>query len=414
MAESPFINWYTSDFLTGVADLTVEQIGVYAVVLTMIADKGAPIDDEPRTIARRCGTTTRACNRVLEQLAEAGKIRRKNGVIGNKRMLQEVGKRDKKSTQAKAAADEKWRRWRDENKPQLPFGENPETASSEPTEPQNSAKPSDADAQMAENPDPDPRTGKKQPVFSQFNSQFKSEKNPAEPQNSADPDMRTHPDSRAGVFPEPESMNQTIDQEPSLDARAQDQSDRSFGDDPDFMECFEAVCQAAGYVPTGLSAQIKAMDHVKAWRSAQIDFALVVLPTIRAVIADSSDPTSSLARFDKRIRHEHARATGNPVDYRPPKPPDPPQLQFDGEPACAQAIRAELLSALGPMTYASLCHSLRLEEGPGPTGDQKILRAREHFPKFWDAERPRLLSIIAKRHGFVDAWQGNPLPKTPP
>src|SRR3546814_5348741 len=114
MAENPYIKWWTSDFLNGVIDLTAEEIGVYAVLLALIADRGGPVTDDPQWLARRCGTTTRGFNRIRDRLMDAGKIERRNGLLGNRRMLAEVTERDKKSKQATDAARSRWTKWHEE------------------------------------------------------------------------------------------------------------------------------------------------------------------------------------------------------------------------------------------------------------------------------------------------------------
>lgn len=405
MADSPYITWYTSDFLNGVAsaDMTAEQIGVYAVVLNLIGDAGGPIDDDPAWIARRCNISTRRAGMILNELAAMpNKIQRRNGLIGNRRMLHEVEKRDRRSRNAKAAADARWERWREEHKPQLPLAEN---AGKKTKKAQKPATPGDADAQNAHNGANEPGSPDYPADNPEINPEKKSEINSQKSQNSADPDANPHGGlARAAVNPESESI-QTNDHSTLMVEGAENADARP----SDFISLFELVCAAAGYCPTTTTAIAKAHDHVRAWRELGVDFTAVVIPTIQRIVHDSADHTSSLARFDRQIRHEHARSGAAQANGRkPPGPPPEPILHFDDEPELADAIRADVLKAMGPIAYANQAHSIRLAIEPWRSPEELILHVhtRGKWSPFWDGNNPAMMRHFAQKHGLTDAWKG--------
>lgn len=403
MADSPYITWYTSDFLNGVAsaDMTAEQIGVYAVVLNLIGDQGGPIDDDSAWIARRCNISTRRAGMILAELeAMPNKIVRRNGLIGNRRMLAEVQKRDKRSRQAKAAADARWERWREGHKPQLPLEQNGAKKHKKARDP---AIPDHADAQ----PDTKAANGQLSPDYPgdnpKINPEIKTGINSQDPQNSADADANEHGGlARAAVIPESESIQSNDHKTLTVEG-----DDRSIDRPNDLISLLELVCAAAGYVPTTVTAQAKALDYIKAWRDGGIDFPETVLPTIRRLVHESADPTSSLARFDKQIRHDHARRTGRPKDAPPLKPPPEPILEFEGEAEIMRTVRAKILEHLGPRLYALHCHTVKLSstEGPNDTIPLIVTHQRASPFRLLDAERTPLIHHIAKQNGFTVVWE---------
>lgn len=184
-------------------------------------------------------------------------------------------------------------------------------------------------------------------------------------------------------------------------------------DDRDLQALYDAVCEAAGFATSSPGGIDRAYRQVQAWRDAGIDFEEVVLPTIRHTVANTPEPTRVLGRFDKAIRHEHARkvakaATGGP--YVPP--PSPVTVRDDEEPVFA-LIRQELLERLGPSSYCTYANQIRMEavemgDAPGRDGQPRkpiqVHEANAGYAKFMDSDRPAILLHIAKRHGFNEVW----------
>lgn len=397
MAEKPWIKWFTSDFLNGIADLEADEIGIYAVILNLIADRGAPIADDPAWLARRAGTSTRRFNKVRERLIELGKLEVRNGLIGNRRMIAEVEKRDGKSQQARAAAIA---RWHGHNEPELPLG--------------------DEDAQE---PAPDAKqqkNGRKTASLSGDNRDLNSPKNTNKSLKSAvSDDADAFFPSRARARQMPEIRNTQSNESspppraPAREAPADPDPDppkHSPLDNRDLMALMNACSEASGYFPIQPGAIAKAMDTIRAWRDAGIDFEEIVIPTIKHVIANSPDPTSSFARFDRKVRHEQARKGAQPkTNGSAYKPPASPILDVEGEEPVMRQIRVELLDRLGPSIYCLFANKVRFERVEMGEGDKRVpIRVIEpsgfSASRLMDGERASLMRLIAKSHGFTDVW----------
>lgn len=185
-------------------------------------------------------------------------------------------------------------------------------------------------------------------------------------------------------------------------------SARSLGPNPDLVALLDLVSDASGYHPVQPGHIADAMDQVKAWRTAGIDFDAIVLPTIRDVIAKSTDPTSSLKRFDKRIRHEAARHRGAKANGSdPPRPPREPLLEPPGEDPMFRPVRADMLKHLGAQLYALILNDVRFDVAE--QGDRRNLavNGREYMTEVVVHGRnaPALLQV-ARAHGFDGLWKG--------
>lgn len=186
------------------------------------------------------------------------------------------------------------------------------------------------------------------------------------------------------------------------------ESGRSIGPNPDLVDLLDAVSEACGYRPVEPGQMTHAIDMVKSWRDAGIDFEAVVLPTIRAVVADSPDPTSSLKRFDKRVRHEHARSKAKPRKgngvYRPP---DSPVLKPEGEDPMFRPVRTKLLELVGPQPYCFAFNSARFEDVGRCHGDKRPLRVQgpDHVRNaILSGTYGAALRKAAGPLGFTDLW----------
>lgn len=380
MADAPYIKWWTSDFLTGVIDLSAEETGCYAILLSMMADRGGPLRFETpadrQHLARRCNQTTRAFNRCTTRLLDLGKLQDRNGWLGNKRMMAEILDRDKRSAAARKAAHAKWDKWRDEHPPTLPF-EHEDQSYDEVT-------PILQPEKLAQKP-----------------AQKTAVKNEETPENSRSGQKGAQSPSRAGAIrahvPEPESESYE---------RSNDSKGSGVEDETAIDRLWEQVSAAAGFAPSSAHRIAEATDLVRQWRDAGIDFGKTVLPAIREVVTGSADPTSSLKRFDARIRHAHARLTG--ADKPGARTPIPePLLHVDDEPPACDALRRDLLEHMGPRTYAVMCNGLRFTEGD-LAGSDKVLQVRDtgagQATRFLDSFTRPAMRSLAKRHGWADAW----------
>jgi len=393
VAESPWIKFYTSDFLTGVADLQAEEIGIYTVLLALIWDKGGPIPDDPAWLARRAGTSTRKFNQVRNRLIELGKLEARDGLLGNRRAIQEVGKRDGKSAQARNAA---LTRWRSAGEPELPLeqAEKPTGTDLAPVararggdylgnnRPKNAETPGDKDVLI-------------------------SGKNDTKPQKTADiaDADASSPVARArSQSPETRITSQPDSLQTPRESRL---------DDRDLQALYDAVCEAAGFATASPAAIDRAYRQVQAWRDAGIDFEKVVLPTIRHTVANSSDPTRVLGRFDKAIRHEHARSAAKAANGSAyVAPASPITVREDEEPVFA-LIRQDLLERMGAPTFCLFVNHVRFEavdmagsplRDGKPRTPMKVVQLRPGGHKLMDSDRVSVLRNIAAKHGFGEIW----------
>ncbi len=177
-------------------------------------------------------------------------------------------------------------------------------------------------------------------------------------------------------------------------------------DSRDLKALLDACSQASGFWPTSPGQIDKAYQQVQRWRDAKIDFDLVVIPTIKTVVAASSDPTSSLARFDRKVMHEHARLSAVQAKgqaYRSPKPPEQPIMSKDGEPPAATAIREALLKKLGPALYVALVNPATFEQIDDMPGDRRPIRIH-NSDKLKDGEFLNPLRAISHKHGYNEVW----------
>lgn len=423
MSDSPYINWFTSDFLTGVAgaNMNAEQIGVYAIILNLIGDSCGPIDDDAAWLARRCNISTRKMSMILDELASMpNKIVRKNGLIGNKRMLAEVRRRDKRSQNAKDAANERWNRYRAENKPQLPFEDPADKPGIKRKKSSKNNKTDNANAYATQNHANGELSPDYRPSRDEFIGEIKPGINSQNRENSAENVMRTHPDSCARVNPDPDSI-QTNDQN-LLDGSARENLDRSIDEsniepppaaepvptlrDKDLAELVDLCTNAAGFYPRTPGAIAREFDLVKTWRDLGMDFEAVVIPTIKLGIEGSVDPTSSLLRFDRKVRFAHAQH-GSKADRGPAPLPPPIRLDFPSEDASLRQFRADLAEAIGHNHYARLMNRAGLEIARTGNGSKplRIVRSPADPFRLLDGDRTAKANAVALKHGFTAIWE---------
>lgn len=204
------------------------------------------------------------------------------------------------------------------------------------------------------------------------------------------------PDSRARATPESESDTEHTTESESCEPRALDR--------------LAAVLDAAGLRPSSDEQRDKASEWLQLWTKAGIDLDGTILPVIRATVAESDDPTSSLKRFDRRIRHADARerarlrANGKGPSATVPTPTD------DTDPRLAQ-IRDTLRRDCGGRTYDGWLRPCRLGLDHNGT---LIVGAPSQFMADWVqthfAERIRLL---ARSLGIENMMIGVASPQAP-
>lgn len=376
MTDAAWTKVFHDDLLHGcrAANMTGEEIGVYCTVLWLIASRGAPIEFDSRWIAGFAGVTPRKATAIITKLgAMPNKLVVRNGMIGNRKMLRTVAERDKKSDQARQAANARW------------HGDDQEL----PLDYQGDYRPDN----LGDN--------------REINGKIKSKKRPktAKPDNAdASPSVRAR-DSET-------QKNNSTHPNPQTGSRGDDDAPGGVGaDEPksrlhdgDLMDWYQAIAHASGHNPVMPGQIDRAMKFVEAWRADGIDLDEIIIPTIKATIAATSDPTRTLGRFDARIRHEHARKAATP-EGRAYKAPAAPITDQPGEEPCMAPLRADLLERLGPKTFARYANPVLFESLD--QGGQRILRVTDKRPPsmaLMDGERSAIVRAVAKRHGFDTVW----------
>lgn len=106
--QGPYIPFYPSDWLAGVADMTPAETGVYINILMMIYDTGEPIKADFGRLARRMNCPKGTLTALVLGLAAAKKLTIQAGFISNDRAEKELEKRSHKATCAAASARDRW------------------------------------------------------------------------------------------------------------------------------------------------------------------------------------------------------------------------------------------------------------------------------------------------------------------
>jgi uncharacterized protein YdaU (DUF1376 family) len=119
MSKSPWVKWYSGDFLNGIADLEPNEIAVYVVVLNRIYDEGGPISDDVARIARRCHMRPSSCEKALSNLLRSRKLTRVDGLLSNDRCEKEIKSREEVSNKSSISATTRWK-----NSPEKPSKNN--------------------------------------------------------------------------------------------------------------------------------------------------------------------------------------------------------------------------------------------------------------------------------------------------
>lgn len=99
MSDYPWFPMYQADFIGGVikANLTAEEIAVYAMALSLMYDKGEAIDNDPKWLGGLVRLSTRKASKVIASLVEKGKLLVRDGRLSNRRFEEIQQKRAEKT-----------------------------------------------------------------------------------------------------------------------------------------------------------------------------------------------------------------------------------------------------------------------------------------------------------------------------
>jgi uncharacterized protein YdaU (DUF1376 family) len=95
--RDPFFRFFVDDWRAGTMGLTLEQKGFYIDLLCLMWDRQGGLPNDPAWIARNLGMRPQPVKRLLSSLFDAGKLKIKDDLIVNGRLLRELWERKKLS-----------------------------------------------------------------------------------------------------------------------------------------------------------------------------------------------------------------------------------------------------------------------------------------------------------------------------
>lgn len=108
MSDSPFFQFYPSDWLAGTRGLTASETGVYITLIAMMYEAEGPIPSDPKRLSRLCGSTPAAFQKSVDGLISTGKITLDERGFFNRRVEKEIEKRSEKRASASESAKARW------------------------------------------------------------------------------------------------------------------------------------------------------------------------------------------------------------------------------------------------------------------------------------------------------------------
>lgn len=98
MKGRPWYKRYPADILHGTMALNVAEKGAYNVALDLMYDRGGPIPDDPRWLARQCGCSMQQWRSLRDALIAHGKLTvTPDGCLSNGRAIEEISKNETES-----------------------------------------------------------------------------------------------------------------------------------------------------------------------------------------------------------------------------------------------------------------------------------------------------------------------------
>jgi hypothetical protein len=174
----------------------------------------------------------------------------------------------------------------------------------------------------------------------------------------------------------------------------------------DLKTLYDEVCAAAGICLVQPGAIDRAMTQVEKWRDLGCDFDDVVLPAIRVVVLSTDEPTRTLARFNARVLHEHAKRKAAARKGESYEPPQIPHLSPEGEDPQFFALRTELLDRVGPSLFCLAFNGVTFEDvTDSPNGRPlRILGPDFRRESLRGGDWGRILASTARIMGFTEIW----------
>lgn len=403
VAGRPYYQAYPADFFTATQGWDLDMKGPYRLIIDLLNERDRPIPDDPKFVAGVLGCSVQRWRKVRQYLLDHGKlVSSPDGLhLTNPRFERERAERAEKLTAAQQAGRAGGLKSAALRASQQEMDFDPDDP---PPEPDSRARTPARHARTEKH-----KNGEKIEKLSQnfsksssSHSQLPKEK-PHEFNGSIQPPPQAPYARDSSETKEEDSTQPNSSTAPYARAREGGRLD-----DADLMTLYEAVCDAAGVAFVQPGAIDRAMTQVEKWRDAGIDFEEVVVPAITQTVLSSDDPTRTLARFNAKVLHEHARRKAAAKKGETYRPPQVPKLNPDGEDPSFLPLRTDLLEVLGPDTYSLTLNPIRLEDVGQCHGDRRPIRlvGPDHaIRSVKDAgELQQTFKRIALKHGFTDLW----------
>lgn len=393
------------------AQLEGDEIAVAMIAFLLMCERDGPISDDMPWLGRKCGVSTHRARKIRAKLIDAGVWQARDGMIGDKFALDEVIYRAGRTEVARSNAMARWEKADGPREPEL----NLENGAFSSDKPQKTAKAGDAIASPGDNsgdePGGDAKSGEKAEKKAVFSPEKRAKEiDLLEPETAenrqSDPEICI-PDSHARATrknPEERESCGSQESEASPAIGRSGSSPIPVGEQT-FDDQLASICLAAGFNPQSDRAIAEARKQLQRWQADGISVERTILPVVRSVMARTDDPTSSLYRFDRLVRLEHARITATPT-AKAQAPPATAMFEFPDEPERFVAMRQDLCDALGPTAYCALAHAVRFEQ----IDDTAIVRVNSAPGAVANSDqrfKDRCLSAlthVARRHGFNQVW----------
>lgn len=108
MSDSPFFQFYPSDWLAGTRGLTAAETGIYITLVAMMYEANGPVPADIKRLSRLCGSTATAFKKCIDGLIETGKLTLDERGFFNHRVGIEIEKRNKKRSSATENINARW------------------------------------------------------------------------------------------------------------------------------------------------------------------------------------------------------------------------------------------------------------------------------------------------------------------
>lgn len=110
MSKTPYVPFYTSDFLGGTGGMTAATKGVYITLLCLMYESEAPLKQSWSSLARRCGASNSAFKKAVEEMIADGKIVQVGGGLWSEKCDRHIFYRREKRSQTSQAAKSRWQK----------------------------------------------------------------------------------------------------------------------------------------------------------------------------------------------------------------------------------------------------------------------------------------------------------------